>query len=186
MRRKWIAFLGAVCMIMVMVLPVQAAESKGSIRIIPVWSGRKIPGGEISLSRVGDKTPEGYRITDGLADWIVSEEEIFSGEWTQWLKEQSNAAIIRSAEQGSGAFFDGLAEGLYLVQQKKAAPEFLAFRPFLLSVPEGNQWRVVQEVQMIHDEESPQTGDRHVPLIGAMGLGFSAAMLMVLLDQRKK
>lgn len=185
MQRKWIGLLGAAWLVLAMGMPVQATE-EGSLRVVPVWGGRQIPGGQVSISRAGDKTEGGYRITDGLADWIVSEEEIFSGSWTRWLEEQSVVIRTCSPESGTGAFFEGLPEGLYLVQQKEAAPGFLSFQPFLLSIPQGQQWVLEQEVPLIRDEESPKTGDRHVPLVGAMGLGFSAAVLMVLVDQRKK
>jgi len=186
MLKKWVSLMGAVCMMVVLSQPVRAEEGEGSIRVIPVWGGKRIAGGEITLSRVGEKTPEGFRITDGLADWTVSEVEILSESWNWCLQNQGENAVIRAAEEGTGAFFEGLPDGLYLVQQKKAAPEFMSFRPFLLSIPEGEQWEVVREVELISDAGVPLTGHRHIPLIGAMGLGLSAAILMVLVDQRNK
>jgi len=185
MHSKWMAFLGAVCMVMGFLLPVRAAET-GTVQIVPVWGGKQIVGGMVQLSRVGDRTAEGFRITDGLADWIVSEQEVFSGSWTAWLEQQTKDRVWRNVEQGTGAVFQDLPEGLYLVRQPQAAPEFMAFRPFLLSVPDGTQWDVIRQVPLIHDGEAPLTGDRHVPLVGAMGIGFSVAVLMVLADQRKK
>lgn len=185
MRSKWMGLISAVWMVMGLLLPVQATET-GSLQILPVWGGQQIPGGTVSLSRVGEKTETGYRITDGLADWIVSEQEVFSGDWTAWLEYHARDIVTRRVEQGSGACFGDLTEGLYLVRQQRSAPEFMAFRPFLLSVPEGERWEVIRQVPLIHDGESPMTGDRHVPLLGAMGIGFSVAVLMVLADQRKK
>lgn len=185
MHSKWIRFLGAVCMVMWMLLPVKAAET-GLIQILPMWAGKQIVGGEVSVSRVGERTESGFRITDGLADWIVSEQEIFSGSWTDWLEQQAQTLVIQPVEQESGAVFPDLPDGLYLVRQPRSAPEFMAFRPFLLSIPEGEQWEVIWEVPLIREGEAPLTGDRHVPLLGAMGIGFSVALLMVLTDQRKK
>ena len=185
MHSRWMGFVGAVCMVMGLLLPVQAVET-GSLQVVPVWGGKQIVGGEVSLSRVGDRTVEGFRITDGLADWIISEQEALSGSWTALLERQAKDSVIRPVEQGTGAVFVDLPEGLYLVRQPQSAPEFMSFRPFLLSLPEGEQWEVVRQVPLIHDVEAPQTGDRHVPLVGAMGIGFSVAALMVLADQRKK
>ena len=185
MHSRWMSFLGAVCMVMGFLLPVRAAET-GTVQIVPVWGGKQIVGGTVQLSRVGDRTAEGFRITDGLADWIVSEQEVLSGSWTLWLENQAQDSVNRTVEQGTGAYFADLPEGLYLVRQPESAPEFMAFRPFLLSIPEGEQWDVVAQVPLIRDGENPMTGDRHVPLLGAMGIGFSVALLMVLADQRKK
>lgn len=187
MLKKWVCLIGAACMVMVMSLPVKAADREGSIRVIPVWGGKQIAGGEVSVSRIGDRTEDGFRVTDGLANWTVSEQEIFSGSCMGWLLEQADGkAVLSSVNQEGEAVFEGLGEGLYLVQQKKAASGFLAFSPFLLSIPEGGSWDVVREVKAVHAGESPRTGDRHIPLIGAMGLGLSVAVLMVLVDQHKK
>lgn len=186
MLKKWVCLMGAACMVMVMSLPAKAAE-EGSIRVIPVWGGKRIAGGEVSVCRVGDRTESGFRVTDGLADWTVSDQEIFSGSWTQWLSEQAEGNVISSpVSQAGEAAFENLREGLYLVRQTQTAPGFLTFSPFLLTIPEGDNWDVAAEVKAVRDVESPQTGDRHVPLIGAMGLGLSVAVLMVLVDQHKK
>ena len=185
MRNKWMGLMGATCIMLGMILPVQATEV-GSVQIMPIWGGKQVIGGEVILSRAGDRTETGFRITDGLADWTVSEEEIFSGGWTNWLINQEKKECYHRTVLESGAFFDGLPEGLYLVQQPEAAPDFMAFRPFLLSIPEGEQWDVIRQVPLIHNGEAPLTGDRHVPLLGAMGIGFSVAVLMVLTDHRKK
>ena len=185
MCKKWMGLMGAVCVILGMILPVQAAET-GSVQIVPIWGGKQIVGGEVILSRAGDRVQNGFRITDGLADWTVSGEELFSGAWTNWLAWQDQKGEHRRTVQESGAFFDGLPEGLYLVQQAESAPEFMAFRPFLVSVPVGEQWDVIRQVPLTHIAEAPRTGDRHVPLLGAMGIGFSVALLMVMADQRKK
>ena len=187
MLKKWVCLMGAVCMVMVMTLPARATEEKGSIRIIPVWGGKQIEGGEVSVSRVGDRTEEGFRVTDGLANWTVSEQEIFSGHWMQWLLEKAEGKVLSCPVNQKGeAEFEELTEGLYLVQQPRPAAGFMAFSPFLLSIPEGENWDVAAEVKVVRDGESPRTGDRHVPIIGAMGLGLSVAVLMVLVDQHKK
>ena len=185
MHSRWMGFVSAVCMVMGLLIPVQAAET-GSLQVVPVWGGKQIVGGKVSLSRVGDKTSEGFRITDGLADWIVPEQEVFSGSWTNWLEQQAKDSVVRPVEQGTGAVFIDIPEGLYLVRQPQSAPEFMTFRPILLSVPDGEQWDVIRQVPLIHNVEAPMTGDRHVPLVGAMGIGFSVAVLMVLVDKRKK
>lgn len=187
MLKKWVCLMGAACMVMVMSLPVKAADREGSIRVIPVWGGKQIAGGEVSVCRVGDRTEDGFRVTDGLANWTVSEQEIFSGSWMRWILEHAEEEVISGPVNQEGeAAFEDLREGLYLVRQPRAAPGFMAFSPFLLSIPEGENWDVAAEVKAVRDEESPRTGDRHVPIIGAMGLGLSVAILMVLVDQHKK
>ena len=186
MLRRCICFIGAVCMTAGLALPAWAAP-EGSVRIIPVWGKTPVAGGEISLCRVGIRTEEGLRITDGLANWVVEEGVLPAGEWIGWLNRTVHEQeIVSSVEEGSGAAFSGLKEGIYLIQQTVAAPDFAPFEPFLLSIPEGESWEISAEPKLIYTGESPKTGDHPAPIIGAMGLGLSAAILMVLVDERKK
>ena len=101
-------------------------------------------------------------------------------------EEEQSKVFQRFYRGASSRQEEGVGIGLYLVRQAESAPEFMAFRPFLVSVPEGEQWDVIRQVPLTHIAEAPRTGDRHVPLLGAMGIGFSVALLMVMADQRKK
>lgn len=185
MLRKCVCWMGAACIVMVMALPVRA-EQAGSIRVVPTWGGEQVVGGMVSICRVGQITQEGVRFTDGLANWTVSGEEMFSGSWLTWLSERTTAMeISQPVEQACGAEFTGLSEGLYLVQQRQSAEGFAAFQPFLLAVPENGNWNRYVEPSLVSTAQSPQTSDHPAPIIGAMGLGLSVAILMVMVDERK-
>ena len=139
------------------------------------------------IQRVGRKVEAGFCVTDGLANWTVSAEELFSGSWIPWLQRQTDhqSPVVQTCT-ATGAEFSDLEAGVYLVQQKTALEGYLQISPFLLCIPQEDVWQVTREVKLLRDSESPRTGDRHVPLIGAMIVGFSVALLMVLVDQRNK
>lgn len=186
MLRKCVCWMGAACVVLVMALPVRA-EQVGSIQVVPTWGGEQVIGGEVSICCVGQKTEEGVLFTDGLANWTVSGEDMLSVSWLTWLSERTRGMeICQPVVEGRGAEFTGLAEGIYLVQQHQPAEGFAGFQPFLRSIPENGNWNISIEPHLVSIVESPQTGDHPAPIIGAMGLGLSAAILMVLVDDRKK
>lgn len=186
MGRRCICIAAVIGVLVGLVLPGRAAEETGSLRVMPLWCGRPVTGGSITLSRVGSRRGADFLVTDGLADWRVSEQEIFSGEWagrlSGWARE---APAMDSAVREEGAVFSGLEQGLYLVQQKEAS-DGLVFSPFLVSVPQGELWEVAAWPKAVYTGESPRTGDRPAPILGAMGIGLSVAVLMVLAEHRKK
>lgn len=187
MIRKCICMLGVIWIVMILLLPVKGVDRKGSLRVMPMWGGEQILGGEVSICLVGCKTEDGYLLTDGLANWSVSEKEVLTGNWISWLSERTaGRGICNPIEPGGGAEFTGLQEGLYLVQQLDAPEGFDAFHPFVVAIPENGEWNVYKEPEMVCLGESPQTGDRPAPIIGAMGLGLSAVLLMIVVDERKK
>ena len=137
--------------------------------------------------KMGTPTEGGFQLTDGLANWLVEEKEVFSRSVVDWILPKVNSeGISVPVQEVSGAEFTGLEEGLYLVKQVETAEGFSAFSPFLVSVPEGDSWEVTARPKAINAGEAPKTGDHPAPIIGAMGLGLSAAILMVLADERKK
>lgn len=186
MLRKFICFLGAACMALVMGVPAKAADPGGTIRVTPVWGGRTVAGGTVRICRVGTPVTGGYRITDGLANWTFTTREVNSGEFLSWIQEKAQGGRTAAVEGKDGALFTRLEAGLYLVTQTEAAEGYLALTPFLLELPEEGILEVTAQPSLIADTEPPLTGDRHIPILGAMGIGLSAAVLMVLADERKK
>ena len=184
-------FRKIVCMLAVFLwLPVgmlvRASGKEGSVRVCPDWGGDLIPGGTVKLYRVGEPVEGGYRITDGLADWTVWEQDVDSREVREWiLGQEFTVGISAGVDWAEGALVSGLTAGLYLVTQGQAAPGFLAFSPELVRIPQEGFWDVGISPQVLPDTEPPKTADHPAPIIGAMGLGFSVAALMVLVDGRK-
>lgn len=184
MLRRCICLMWAVVVASVMGMEVRAGEQTGSARIVPTWCGQTVEGGIVSLRRVGRKTAEGYELTDGLANWCTKE-ELQEEEWIPWLISNTRAERILKQAENTGAFFEGLEAGIYLVEQTESPEAFRPFEPFLVSIPEDG-WDIVRNPAMIYNGESPKTGDHPAPIIGAMGIGLSVAVLMVLVDERKR
>lgn len=187
MLRKWICLLWALYLVMGAGGQADAAQQTGTIRISPQWCGRPVAGGAASICLIGGKDEEGYYLTDGLADWRVGEQELNSGEWIDWLSQRQteNMQTVPVTED-SGGVFENLQEGIYLVRQTAAPKQFKGFEPFFLMIPEGENWEVFRAPKLVSIGESPKTGDRPAPLVGAMGIGLSVAFLMVLVDEHKK
>ena len=157
------------------------------IQVIPQWCGNAVAGGTVSLHRVGKKVEQGYHLTDGLANWFVEKGELDSKGWAQWLRQSSDGEkTVHQIADETGVTFSDLEEGVYLVAQTEAAPGYTPFEPFLLAIPDGNAWDIIARPKLIALGESPRTGDHPAPIIGAMGVGLSVAVLMVLVDEHKK
>lgn len=187
MLKKCICLLWAVCMVTGAGGEARAEAWTGSMRIVPEWCGQAVTGGTVAVSRVGGKTEDGYFLTDGLANWQIEESELRSGDWLSWLadRETGQEAVCTVYEE-TGAVFTQLPEGVYLVKQLEPEWQFPAFKPFFLTIPEGENWDVYRAPKVVSHGEPPRTGDHPAPIIGAMGIGLSVAVLMVLVDGRKK
>lgn len=183
MGRRWISFLWAVAMVLTVTGTAEAAGERGTVRIMPQWCGVPVVGGTVSLWLVGTVEEDGYYLTDGLADWSVTSEELASGEWIGWIfRKDAGKQLVKGIGEG-GALFTNLEQGIYLVQQMQWDPQYQPLEPFFLTVPEGENWDVYRAPKVAGNGESPKTGDHPAPIIGAMGIGLSVACLMVLVDK---
>ena len=187
MLRKILCILSAVSMFAYTAVSSQAGGITGSIRVVPHWIGRDAAEEKVALYRIGDVTSHGYRITDGLADWILYQQEITTDDFLQWALEQPwecvNECII---QRGEGAFFHNLTEGLYMVVQKQPSDGREIFRPFLITLSAQNGMDIVFYPGASQLTESPQTGDYPLPIFAAMLLSIGAVALMILAENRKK
>lgn len=180
-RRIVCIFSVAGCLI-VFGIPVLAAEGSGSIRVLP---SQGIV--QIALYRIGSLTADSCRITDGLADWIVSRQEIQTEDFLQWALSQSwkNKWICAASGQ-KGAKFEDLEEGLYLVKQAETASGGCAFDPFLVTLSEETDMDLVITMGTEYGSEIPKTGDYPAPIFLAMVISFGVVVFMVLAENRKK
>ena len=184
MLKRWICILWAVIVVLTGAGKAEAAQKRGTIRIVPQWCGLPVTGGTVSLRHVGKITDEEYYLTDGLADWSVSEEELNSENWIRWIMQKdAGKRFVMRIEGEDGAVFSDLEQGVYLVEQLNSGPEYQPFTPFFLTIPEGESWDVCRAPKVASNGESPKTGDHPAPIIGAMGIGLSVACLMVLVDK---
>ena len=168
-------------------ISVYASESYGSIRIIPDWAGNRMMDGQIVLYRIGEMTTEGYRITDGLTDWVVQDWELQSDDFKQWAMEQAwkEGRHCKIVDE-QGALFEDLEEGLYFVVQTVAADGFSKFDPFFITLPFQTYMDVTVNPEILALSEIPETGDYPAPIVAAMMLSLGIVFFLVLSENRKK
>ena len=187
MVRKCCCIVCVIYMVMVMGVKVKASQQVGMLQVIPTWCGQPVVGGTVSVSLVGSVTEKGILLTDGLANWYVDEWDLQSKEWIDWLAQHTEGkrrSIVVQSE--SGAVFENLEAGIYLVEQSGSSEAHMPFASFLQRIPENGYWNLTVRPSLIYDGEPPKTGDRPAPIIGAMGIGLSAAILIALADSRKR
>ena len=184
MLRRCMCLLAALWLIHGAAVPAEAQDASGTIRIKPGCCGQSVSGGTVAICWLGEETEGGFLLTDGLANWRVSSQEVFSEAFLDALVKRGPVGLSRRVTGTEGVCFPAIKPGLYLVTQPEAAPGYLHFSPFLLNLQENGA--VEAAPQLVRDGESPHTGDHPAPIIGAMGVGFCVAVLMVLADQRKK
>ena len=187
MFRKIVYMLSAAGLAIVFGLPTFAAQSSGSIHVISGRRDNRVISGQVTLYRIGELTAESCRITDGLADWIVSRQEVMTEDFLHWALSQSwkNKWICDVSEE-QGAEFHDLEEGLYLVVQTEAGPGYSVFAPFLVALPDEGNMDVTIPVGVSDISEIPRTGDHPAPIFMAMLLSLGIAVFIVLTENRKK
>lgn len=188
MRRKLVCVLIGLGVLMGTAFPVNAAGA-GTILVSPQQGGALVPGGEVTLYRVGEAVDGGYQLSTELADWIVEESEIFDVELAKWMAKNTTEEGISETISDSGtAEFTCLDAGVYLLVQTEAAPGHGAFSPFLVVLPmSGPQWEVTTcpKVDKLTGE-NPKTGTPPAPLLGAMGMVISGLGLAGCIERKKK
>lgn len=187
MFRRILCILSAVGMTLIFSVSAQAEGVCGAVRVLPQWAGSNVCGGQVAIYRIGDLTPQGCRITDGLADWMVYQQELESEEFLQWSLEQNwkeSAECVISADEG--AYFPNLSSGLYLVVQKEPADGYYAFHPFLAALSLQQDMCPVFYPDAVPLTEPPGTGDYPSPIITSMILSMGVVLLMIMAENRKK
>lgn len=186
MHRRWICFIWGVIAALSVTVTAQASRQMGSLQIIPQWGGKTVYGGSMTICRVGTKVDNGFQLTDGLANWVIAQEDLEKEDWAGWIAQHSGRQQPGDPAPDGSVWFRNLQEGVYLVCQKEPADQFREVKPFLIAVPQEEAWNICRTVKMIYEGESPHTGDHPAPILGAMGIGLSAAVLMVLGDKHRK
>ena len=176
----------------------------GTITVSMQYQGKPVPGGTLTLYRVGSVHED-----DGNYSFALTDDFAASGES---LAEPSSAALAgRLAQYAANAgcsgeshpigsdgtaVIDDLTPGLYLVVQSKAATGYSSASPFLIGLPAMEDGAYVYEVdagpklalagapapqppkpQTPTSQTLPQTGQLNwpVPVLAALGLLLFAA-----------
>ena len=187
MLRRIVCILSAVGLAVVLGIPVFAAASGGSIHVMPGLPECQKLYGRITLCRIGVLTADSCRITDGLADWVVSRQETGTEDFLQWALQQSwKQQWVQSISENQGAAFENLEEGLYLVRQTEKKTGYSAFAPFLVALPAEKNMVITIPADTGALSEIPKTGDYPAPIFLAMMLSFGIVLFMIITENKRK
>lgn len=165
-----------------------AASETGAIRVV-LGNGRAtVSSGAVTLYQAGEPVSGGYRLGADFGGGSVKQEDIGSAALAQWLAEQADSdGTVRLLDADGSAEFSRLEAGLYLIVQSEAIEGYYPMKPFLVALPDGEQWHV--EAAPKTEElptEPPPTGQHPAPILAAMGLIASGLGLLSLADRRNK
>lgn len=181
--KKWAAAL----LLLPALLVCAHAQERGSIQVVLDAADG---GGSLELYRVAD---ENLALTeDFYSSWVILDDP-HSPQAARLLADWAALTGLpgerRTVEADGSAVFDGLDRGLYLIIQKKTAPGRQSIRPFLVSIPEGEEFCVTARPKTAEEEPQPsapvepnlpQTGQTVWPVFVLLGSGLTLLMAGVL------
>lgn len=133
---------------------------KGSLTLTMICDGERVPGGFLTLYRVGEIVEENGNDSFVLTDtFLQSGADLSQENWTELakeleqyvLKQKISADVKEISEEGEVSFTD-LTPGLYLVIQSKPADGYEKMSPFLVSIPMNEDGTYLYDV-----DASPKT-----------------------------
>lgn len=179
---------------------------RGSITVTMQYQEDAVPGGILTLYRIGDiQESDGnysFGLTEDFAGYGKPLEDIESGDTAEKIaeyaeKHEVKGSVLQIPEEGQ-VVFDNLIPGLYLIVQSRASDGFYEIEPFLVTIPMMRDGIYVYDVDAgpkiepenegVVDDYSdrrpsilPQTGQLNwpVPVLAMLGLVlFSAGWLL--------
>lgn len=118
-------------------------SKEGSIMVTMTYENKAVPGGMLTLYKVGNVKEEdgnySFVLTDDFADSHVSLENIQSDQLAKTLatfaSDKKMTGTTKKIENDGSVTFPNLELGLYLLVQTDAASGYHSADPFLVSVP---------------------------------------------------
>lgn len=170
-------------------------ERTGSISVTMKMGETVVPGGALTVYRVGeiheDDGNYDFQLTGDFVSSDVSLDDIQSPETAASLatyaKGNEISGIIKKVDDNGKAVFSELQLGLYLVVQNKAASGYKKAKPFLVSVPAVEDGLYVYDVDAspkVEVEKAPdptptpprlpQTGQLNwpIPVLTVLGIAL--------------
>lgn len=157
------------------------ASQLGTISAVMTYDGAAVPGGSLTLYRVGDVVSDdgnyGFALTEAFAGSEVSLDDVESAETAEALADYAETAKpegVTVTVDGEGhVTFTDLEIGLYLVVQGEPADGYEPINPFLVSLPMNDGEAYLYDVDAspklelekapVPPETPPQTGSAVVP-----------------------
>lgn len=188
-------------------------EKTGSVSVAMTCEGKAVPGGTLTLYRVGDISEEdenySFALTGGFAESRADLKELESAELPQILAEYAFEHHLPGTAASIGSdgkvVVDGLELGLYLVVQTEAAVGYEPVNPFVVSVPMNEDGAYVYDVDatpkmsLLTEKTTtpttpttppeptlPQTGQFNWPVPVMTVLGLCLLLIGWVLRYRKK
>lgn len=169
----------------------------GSLRIAMRFGGNPVPGGALTLYRVGEISESNgdfvFALTGDFAESGYALDDVESvalaAELAGYARSKGFAGTTKTIGADGVVQFENLQSGLYLITQKTSAAGFTPTNPFLVSVPMWTDDRYVYDVDAspkvelepapatptptpdVPDEKLPQTGQTNwpVPILAVSG-----------------
>lgn len=148
MRKRAFALLIAAVLLGLMQITAYAKEvpdmsRTGSIQIAMRRGDRVVPGGSLTIHRVGDIFEDdgnySFILNESYADSGLSLADIQSAELAKQLSQYAKTNRLEGTTKTIGSdgtvTFDSLEPGLYMLVQNRAASGYYAADPFLLGLP---------------------------------------------------
>lgn len=143
---------------------------EGSIRVTMRCEGESVPGGTLTLYRVGDVQEEdgnfSFRLSEDFAESNVELGQL-NAALAETLKDYANDQNLTGKTEAIGrdgrVEFAGLKVGLYLLVQEQAAPGYYKADPFLVTLPMTENGEYVYDVDAspkVEIVEKPDPPDR--------------------------
>ncbi len=200
-RIKRMAMLtAALCLLLGMFVTAYAHElpdmsATGSLSVTMTYEGKAVPGGTLTLYRVGAIREQdgdyGFALTKDFADSRLPLEDVSSDALAEKLTAYASGkglagTNVKLGDDGKASVSE-LTLGLYLVVQTEPADGYEAVSPFLVSIPAQENGSYVYDVDASPktdltpqtpapseptDPSLPQTGqaNRPVPILAVSGL----------------
>lgn len=178
------------------------ASRRGTISVTMAYDGTRVPGGSVTLYRVGDVVSDDgnyiFTLTSECAASGVSLDDLESPEAAQALADWAVSHGLRGVTVPVGddgvATFTDVALGLYVMVQHDPATGYYAIDPFLIGMPLTEDGSYIYDIDASPklelekkptppptDEDTPETGEPELPIVAVAvcGVAIVGAALVV-------
>ena len=213
MKRSIAPLLLALCLLVLSALPAHAVEipdldAQGSVRVQMKTDSTPVPGGSLTLYRVGAivQTDTGFGFVpagefESYPGTLEDLGKTTAAELAEYAKANSLSGESKTIDETGTAVFDPLEPGLYLLTQPKSGDGYLPADPFLVTLPMAQDGHYVYQVDAspkvtLHpaptqptqpgDPTLPQTGQLNWPIPVLVAAGASCLIAGVILGRKGK
>ena len=170
MKKRLSLLLAAVmlCCVSALAHNVPDLTKDGSIHVTMRCEGEEVPGGTLTLYRVGEVQEESdnfsFRLTEDFAGSEAALDKLdaaLASALKNYARDEDLEGVTADIDREGRAAFTGLKAGLYLLVQEKAAPGYYKADPFLVTLPMAEDGEYVYDVDASPKvEEKPDRPDK--------------------------